>query len=336
MLQIATLSASNDQHPLEEHLHQQLTEYGYTIAEQSKANVLICMGTDIQGFDAASIQQIEVQFVERFLGAELFLLARAFPFARIRVGLNAQGQLLIASPLDESTLFRLIRLLDQFKRLNTIDYETKMGGFADLPTVQTTPPPQEVTSSEPPSNNPHQRLETPLAAQHSGAGGTQSWQEKLDHWQLRSCEQSFPMPPELSHAGIQQVLKATTQFQTRQDPMGQLYGIYGFPDLIRPQSRVLLVTPDGGVIAMHRKQATAVLSPMVEDLLFSLKSPFPRWATEVLENKLNGADRFALEGSRVYGKVDRMIHSATVQHASKTEGSGNSTIASILLQWSSR
>ena len=62
----------------------------------------------------------------------------------------------------------------------------------------------------------------------------------------------------------------------------------------------------------------------------------PRWATEVLESKLNGADRFALEGSRVYGKYDRMIHSATVQHDSKTEGHANSTIASILLQWSSR
>ena len=128
--------------------------------------------------------------------------------------------------------------------------------------------------------------------------------KKLDYWRLRACEQTFHMPPELSHAGIQQVLKSTTQFQSRQDPMGQCYGIYGFPDLVRPQSRVLLVTPDGGVIAMHRKQATAVLSPMVEDLLFSLKSPFPRWATEVLEDKLNGADRFALEGSRVYGKID--------------------------------
>ena len=199
MLQIATLSASNEQHPLEEHLHQQLAEYGYTIAEQTEANVLICMGTDIQGFDAASIQQIEVQFVERFLGAELFLLARAFPFARIRVGVNAQGQLLIASPLDESTLFRLIRLLDQFKRLNTVDYETKMGGFADLPTVQATPQPQEMASSEPTSDNPHQRLETPLAAQHSGAGETRSWREKLDYWQLRPvnkaslCCLNFPM-----------------------------------------------------------------------------------------------------------------------------------------------
>ena len=33
------------------------------------------------------------------------------------------------------------------------------------------------------------------------------------------------------------------------------------------------------------------------------------------ENKLNGADRFALE-ARVYGKIDQ-IHSATIQHASK-------------------
>ena len=274
MLQIATLCASTEQHPLEEHLHQQLTEYGYTITENANANVIICMGTDIQGFDAPSIQQIEVQFVERFLGAELFLLARAFPFARIRVGLNVKGQLLIACPLDESTLFRLIRLLDQFKRLNITDYESKMGGFADLPSVSPEPARKEVTVSEPKTISAHQSLEAPLQAKHSGAGGTLSWLEKLDHWQLRSCDQGFIMPPELSHAGIQQVLKSTTQFQTRQDPMGQLYGIYGFPDLVRPQSRVLLVTSDGGAIAMHRKQATAVLSPMVEDLLFSLKSPF--------------------------------------------------------------
>ena len=151
----------------------------------------------------------------------------------------------------------------------------------------------------------------------------------------RACEQTFPMPPELSHAGIQQVLKSTTNFKVVKIQWGNVM-IYGFPDLVRPQSRVLLVTPDGGVIAMHRKQATAVLSPMVEDLLFSLKSPFPRWATEVLEDKLNGADRFALEGSRVYGKTDRMIHSATIQHASKVEGASNSTVASMLLQWSSR
>ena len=84
MLHIATLSASTEQHPLEEHLHQQLIEHGYAITETLTANVLICMGTNIQGFDAPSIQQIESQFVERFLGAELFLLARAFPFARIR------------------------------------------------------------------------------------------------------------------------------------------------------------------------------------------------------------------------------------------------------------
>lgn len=334
MLHIATLSASTEQHPLEEHLHQQLTEHGYTITETSAANVLICMGMNIQGFDASSIQQIESQFVERFLGAELFLLARAFPFARIRVGLNAQGQLLIASPLDESTLFRLIRLLDQYKRLNPVDYESKMGGFADLPAVldnlQPTGDSSDVSSS---SNRP---MTPPLTIQHSNAGTTLSWQDKLEHWQLRDCEQSFSMPPELGHAGIQQVLKSTTQFQSRQDPMGQCYGMYGFPDLVRSQSRVLLVTPDGGVIAMHRKQASAILSPMVEDLLFSLKSPFPRWAMDVLENKLNGADRFALEGSRVYGKIDRMIHSATVQGGSKTEGTINSTIASVLLQWSSR
>ena len=175
MLHIATLNASSEQHPLEEHLQQQLTEHGYTLTETSTANVLICMGTDIQGFDASSIQQIESQFVERFLGAELFLLARAFPFARIRVGLNRQGQLLIASPLDESTLFRLIRLLDQFKRLSPVDYEKVR--WVDLQTYPLYQNPHRLEPSTPPSQ-PTSSATTPLTIQHSNVGTPPSWQEK--------------------------------------------------------------------------------------------------------------------------------------------------------------
>ena len=348
MLSIATIASTTSTaktHPLEEHLHQQLVEHGYTIVEPEQAKILICMGEALQGFTAASIAQIEAQFTERFLGAELFLLARAFPFARIRVGINASEQLIIATPLDESTLFRLIRLLDQFKRLKPTDYESSMGGFTDLPStnegLQTYTTPQTTGAKledhaesvkESPSSS-----STPLSIQQPNVVSTpMSWQEKLTHWQLRKSKQTFTMPPELAHAGIQQVLKSTTQFETRQDPMGQLYGLFGFPDLVRPNSRILLVTSDGGVIAMHRKQQTAILSPLVEDLLFSLKEPFPTWADEVLENRLNGADGFALEGTRVYGKSDTMILSATTVKSAKTEGKANPTIASLLLQWSTR
>ena len=75
MLRIATITVHSQSHPLEESLHHQLTEHGYSLDDVETANVVICMGQDIQGFDAASLQQLETQITERFLGAELFLLA---------------------------------------------------------------------------------------------------------------------------------------------------------------------------------------------------------------------------------------------------------------------
>ncbi len=333
MLTIATLNSADTAHPLEETLHQQLSENGYSLKSPTEAKVLICMGSGLEGFDASALQQLENQLVERFLGAELFLLARAFPFARIRVGLNANHQLLVACPLDESTLYRLVRLLDQFKRLSPVDYEQKMGTFKDLPTLQT---PEENYTATPQSNLAPLNSDA-LQIQHgSQASTTLGWQEKLDHWHLRETKEQFTIPPELSHAGIQQVLQSTTQKQSRQDPMGQVYGIYGFPDLVRPQSRVLLVTPDGGIIALHRKQDTTILSPLVEDLLFSTKHPFPKWAQEMLADKLNSAAAFALEGMRVYGKKEQSVQSATQQQSAKEEGRSNSVIASLILHWSSR
>ena len=335
MLRIATITVHSQSHPLEESLHHQLTEHGYSLDDVETANVVICMGQDIQGFDAASLQQLETQITERFLGAELFLLARAFPFARIRVGLNSKQQLLIASPLDESTLYRMIRLLDQFKRIVPTDYESTMGGFTDLPMVESPKEPVVVYEE---SIEPTQAIasDDPLTVQHTSGVATLGWNAKLDHWLLRPSTERFVMPPELQHAGIQQVFRSTTQFETRQNPMGELYGVYGFPDLVRPHSKVLLVTSDGGIIALHRKQHTVILSPMVEDLLFSLTHPFPKWASELIENKLNTTEIFALEGTRVYGKVKRTLYSVTPQHSSKSEGPTNSVVASLILQWASR
>ncbi len=336
MLQIATLSVHTEPHPLEEALHLQLTEHGYTLTDSTQANVLICMGTDLQGFDSQALQQLESQITERFLGAELFLLARAFPFARIRVGLNSNQQLLIATPLDESTLYRVIRLLDQYKRLSDVNYEQSMGGFTDLPSVEM--PDKEYTASQGTSDFQNGLGESnPMAVAHSTQRSADGWREKLELWHLRPCDTKFTVPPELSHAGIQQVLNSTTQVESRQDPMGQVYGLYGFPDLLRPNAKVLLVTPDGGVVALHRKQNTTILSPLVEDLIFSIKQPFPKWASEVIDRTIPQGLPFALEGTRVYvSNTDNTIYSASTNQACKAEGPTNSVIASLILQWASR
>ena len=363
MLHVTTLSLQEETHPLEEVLQHQLKEAGYTLSELNQANILICMGTDIQGFDEISIAQLEQQIVERFLGAELFLLARAHPFARIRVGLNEHKQYIIACPIDENSIYRIVRLLDQMKRLQIETYEDRMGGFATLPLLTPTSNSQfgseTGTSTEPTSDvptTPKPSIEdatlhyTPISIQPSliehrdssdtsestpadtGSNTSMTWQEQLDHWHLRPCNDSFTFPPELSHAGIQQVLRSTTSQQTRQDILGQKYGLFGFPDLVRPTSRVLLIAPDGGIVALHRKQITAVLSPIVEDILFSLKQPFPTWAKDLLQNNI----AFALEGTRLYTLTENRVYTQTNAHNQKMEGPVQSTIASLLLHWSTR
>ncbi len=330
MLRVHIHQFTTTEHPFIEALTQQLTEHGHSICSMEQGQVILCMGEELQGFDQPTIQQIEAQLEERFMGAELFIQARAFPFARIRVGLNAEHQLIIASPVDESTLFRIVRLLEQYNRLSPATFEQQLG-------VIPMPLP-EATSSHPPFAEATSTRTPPIQITQQNGPTTQnhlpqSWKDRLDHWHLSSCEHLFQVPPELSHASIQHVLNSTTNRQTRQDPFGRLLCIYGFPDLYRPNSRVLLVTSDGGCIALHRKNPTAILSPMVEDLLFSAKHPIPQWARTAL-----GEDTaFGIDGTKVYGVETDSIYSISNQNnVKRIEGSAFSTVASLLLHWSRR
>lgn len=340
MIKTHLVTFGTELNPFTESLEQQLTEHGHQFVDNVQAQILICVGQDLQGFDEIGIQQIEQQLVERFLGAELFIQARAFPFARIRVGFNAQRQLIVASPVDESTLSRIIRLLEQFKRTIPERYEDKIGAlpFPESMLAKTLPPKDTLTDTIPPA---HSTLSggNPTGIQLQQRETTKplntnaTWEEKIQHWNLQVCDEAFSIPPELSHGSIQHVLQSAPVHKTVQDTFGRTMGLFGFPDLLRPTSRVLLVTMDGGCVALHRRGNNAVLSPIVEDLLFPTTGSFPAWVKAVLKDHTP----LALEATKAYGQLQGESISCSQQRPQhKEEGKVFSTIASLLLHWSSR
>lgn len=352
MLRTHLYTFSTEPHPFQESLEQQLQEHGHHLVEAQDAQIILCMGQELQGFDEIGLQQIEQQILERFLGAELFIQARAFPFARIRVGYNEHRQLIVASPVDESTLFRIIRLLEQFKRIQPERYEDKIGAlpfpipdttekssspvFAPVQAEEpdTTAPVSETADTNPVTVESPRGIElSQVAAETEPLSATATWEEKLAHWQLTLTEDSFVMPPELSHGGIQHVLQSAPVHKSVQDGYGRSMGLFGFPDLLRPTSKVLLVTSDGGCIALHRRGQHAILSPIVEDLLFTGDGKLPQW----IEPLLKDHSPLALEATKAYGQMHGEAISCSQQRPQhKSEGKVYSTIASLLLHWSSR
>ena len=345
MIRTHLYTFNNTPHPFQESLEQQLCENGHQLVDASDAQVILCMGEGLQGFDEIGLQQVEQQLQERFLGAELFIQARAFPFARIRVGYNEHRQLIIATPVDESTLFRIVRLLEQFNRMKPERYEDKIGA-SPFPVTQLT---ESSVSNDPPTTTaivPTEEPKLPTEIPTEVPTGleltqqpteepspTATWEERLQHWHLTLCEHIFSLPPEFSHGGIQHVLHSAPVHKTVQDTFGRTMGLYGFPDLLRPTSRVLLVTSDGGCIALHRRGHNAILSPIVEDLLFPSANNFPHWVHSLIKQHT----LLALEGPKVYGQMQGDAISCSQQRPQhKAEGKVFSTIASLLLHWSSR
>ena len=108
-------SSHQSNHPSLSILQKKLEEAGFRITDADSKVVLI-VGEDPSGFSTAEVQNIEGFLEERFLGAELFLLARSFPFARVRCGINDSGQLIIAFPLSNETAQHLVHLLQMYFR----------------------------------------------------------------------------------------------------------------------------------------------------------------------------------------------------------------------------
>ena len=78
MIRTHLYTFNNTPHPFQESLEQQLCENGHQLVDASDAQVILCMGEGLQGFDEIGLQQVEQQLQERFLGAELLYKPEPF------------------------------------------------------------------------------------------------------------------------------------------------------------------------------------------------------------------------------------------------------------------
>lgn len=370
-MQIQLISPNNEPHPYTEILSKSLQELGCSVPSTpsmpTMPNVIIFLGDDMQGFSSAQIQYIETQITERFLGAELFLQARAFAFARIRCGINQHGQWIIAAPVDESNVYRITRLVEQCKRLHPESYESKMGllssaeqGIAEgikeqqeakeqesilvmqaqqtrnpnaspQNSPQNTPPVTTSTTPSTPNSIPNSMptMDTTHLENSTGV----FWQDRLTAWGLEIGDVGYNLAPEFEHDAIKHVLlhNSEKRYIIEADKQAKNFCIIAFPSVLRAKSRAFLLSIDGGLIALHRRQPTAILSPMITDLLFPDGRIQPEWHSEYPHKK----HLSAVEGGKIYLADGKMLYSWD-RRTEKLEGSLISSVASLLLQWSSR
>ncbi len=292
-------------HPLLPTLTQVFQESGLTCTEEPSTVELI-LGAAGQGFSQLSISKIEAQIHERFLGAELFLQARAFPFARIRCGLDADGVLIIASPIEDGLIYRLAKLLQQYKQIDPQKDEKSSDpiGFraVDLDFETSTP-----------------SLDTSLG----------HWENELFALGLTSSNRYPAITEYSSYPAVHHLLQSTTARRIFTDEKDQEFAVFGFPDLLRPSSKILLFSRDGGIIALHRRQQTVIISPKINTLI-TLEKQFEDESIQEDSSLLGFGDGL------VYFEKNDIVYSWKGDSRLLKLGKKASVIASLCLQWSSR
>lgn len=301
------------EHPLLSSLQQILQESGIFYTTED-APVEIILGTSGQGFSQASIQRIESRIQERFLGAELFLQARAFPFARIRCGLDAADTLLVACPIEDGLIYRLVKLLQQYKQVE---------------------PKTSEKTVDPIGLNPID-MELEEETTHEFAPSLSHWEHELLILGLNTSGRYPVLQDYSSYPAVHHLLQSTTARRVFTNEHGDEFAIFGFPDLLRPSSKVLLLSKDGGVFALHRKQQTAMLSPQLKKLIV-LKKDFEQEIFEGNLQEIFDTDTTLLGYSDglVYCLKGDMVYSWNGETLKKM-GKKPSVIASLCLQWSSK
>lgn len=169
------------------------------------------------------------------------------------------------------------------------------------------------------------------------------WQQALAEldpdWKRSDCP---PLPPQLvGNDALRNVLEASMQ-RGSLEIEGQRYGLYGFPDLLRPSSKVLMVGPGepfGTVVALHRH-------PRQVGVLCRWGQALPTWPNTGNDPARIGQEitghaypdeghLFAIEGDRVLVLEGTRVQSWDGRRR-RDEGSTASALASLALRWSGR
>ena len=158
-------------------------------------------------------------------------------------------------------------------------------------------------------------------------------------WQTTGCPD---LPASLAaNDGLRNVLEGAGQrgsllFEDKR------FGMYGFPDLLRPSSKVLLVGPGepfGTIVALHRH-------PRRTGVLCRWGQALPAWPNTGNDPARVGEEitghaypddghLFAIEGDRILVLEGTRVHSWDGRRR-RDEGSPASALASLALRWSGR
>ncbi len=143
-----------------------------------------------------------------------------------------------------------------------------------------------------------------------------------------------------ANAALTEVLHSAGQRAVLSLPDGFILGLYGFPDLIRPSSKVLAVGPGspwGVMVALHRYPRIAGLASRPS--LLGLPDPdmdVRSWTRETTGFVCPGGGRaFAIEGATTFVLRQDRVWSWDGRRQ-REEGAPLAVIGSLALRWSSK
>jgi molybdopterin biosynthesis enzyme MoaB len=146
------------------------------------------------------------------------------------------------------------------------------------------------------------------------------------------------LPPSIAKsAPVLEVLNSAGE-RGAVDLGGERYGVYGWPDLRRRESKVLLVGPGepvGEVLALHRMPSRVGVCRRGGGLLHST-GRLGRTAAEVTGQDYPEEGRlFAVDGDQIHVREGELVYSWDGRRRQR-QGSMQATLASLLLRWSRR
>ncbi len=224
----------------------------------------------------------------------------------------------------------------------------KEGPALAAPTTVATTAPQEAEPAEEAPADADSRVvvdvqELPTDEPEPDEVPLSAWQQALlaldPDWKRSDCPE-LPAPL-ASIDGLRNVLDSAMQRGSLEHD-GQRYGLYGFPDLLRPSSKVLLVGPGepfGTVVALHRH-------PRQVGVLCRWGQALPGWPNTGNDPARVGQELtgrpypseghlFAIETDRVWVLEGNRVYSWDGRRR-RDEGSPTSALASLSLRWSGR
>ena len=200
-----------------------LADEGHEICQTSSIAPSVWFTPAPFGLQTAEKSALEQSWTTRLPGAELHLYARSHPFAVLGCGKDANEQFQFHLPAEDVLIHRLCRLLNQIP-MSPLPFA---GSLNQLETITTTP---ETTHA--PGQKWSHLVSTKFMAEK---------QTRPANW--RSATEEIPA---VAH------LISRSQASEFYISNGVSFILIGNPDLLRDSSRVLLITEDGGVIALHQ------------------------------------------------------------------------------------